>query len=319
MTVRNIGCIGNDGITIELDKVVCLVGKNNAGKSTVLKAYELAKGDVKFDPNHDRSLHAKENPSEIILEVHIPDGIANIGSDWKIDKDGMRIVRSRWQWCAPNFERVRTSWNPKLGNDATGDWDPEKNAAGLDNVFSSRLPRPLRIGSLDDAGATEETLLNLALTPLLTSIELEKKKADSDLAKAISNIAANIEQLSGNHADEFNRISESVTKGFQSVFPSLGVKLSVAAAPLTPKVDDLIKRGSGLKVIDGEMLTSLSQQGTGARRALFWAMLQVHNELSRAKEVRSEYRAQLNKQLADEDKKRAKAKVEQSLNCLSRR
>lgn len=44
MTVRNIGCIGNEGVEIELDNIVCLVGKNNAGKSTILRAYELAKG-----------------------------------------------------------------------------------------------------------------------------------------------------------------------------------------------------------------------------------------------------------------------------------
>ena len=44
MTVRNIGCIGSEGLVVELDNIVCLVGKNNAGKSTVLRAYELAKG-----------------------------------------------------------------------------------------------------------------------------------------------------------------------------------------------------------------------------------------------------------------------------------
>ncbi|MCM2849168.1 ATP-binding protein [Escherichia coli] len=39
MTIRNIGCIANEGIDIALDNIVCLVGKNNAGKSTVLRAY----------------------------------------------------------------------------------------------------------------------------------------------------------------------------------------------------------------------------------------------------------------------------------------
>ncbi|KPZ11107.1 AAA family ATPase [Pseudomonas syringae group genomosp. 3] len=41
MRLKNIGCVGNDGITIALDNIVCLVGKNNAGKSTILRAYEL--------------------------------------------------------------------------------------------------------------------------------------------------------------------------------------------------------------------------------------------------------------------------------------
>lgn len=307
MTVRNIGCIGAEGVEIALDKVVCLVGKNNAGKSTILRAYEFAKGTLSLDTSRDRYQHAKEEePCEVILDVHIPDGIGNINSDWKIDADGLRIVRSRWQWAAPSFEKVRTTWNPKGGQDGAGDWDPDKNAAGLDNVFSARLPRPLRIGSLDDAAKTEEMLLTLALTPLLSSLEIARLNAESALSKAIASVTGSIDELSANHEQDFNKIAEQVTKGFQSVFPSMGVHLNIGAAPFVPKVDDIVKRGSGLKITDGKATTSLSQQGTGARRALFWAMLQVHNELSRAREIREEFRKQLEKRLAEEKKKKPK-------------
>jgi predicted ATPase len=54
LSVRNIGCIGDEGIEIDLDDIVCLVGKNNAGKFTILKAYELAQGSLKFDYARDR-------------------------------------------------------------------------------------------------------------------------------------------------------------------------------------------------------------------------------------------------------------------------
>ena len=49
MHIKNIGCIGNDGLTVELDDIVCLVGANNAGKTTVLRAYELAVQQGKLD------------------------------------------------------------------------------------------------------------------------------------------------------------------------------------------------------------------------------------------------------------------------------
>ena len=79
IAVRNIGCIGNDGVEIELDNVVCLVGKNNAGKSTILRAYELAKGSAAFELAKDRCQYAPEDqPSEVLLEVHIPEGIGNV-------------------------------------------------------------------------------------------------------------------------------------------------------------------------------------------------------------------------------------------------
>ncbi|MFM0470453.1 AAA family ATPase [Paraburkholderia strydomiana] len=307
ISVRNIGCIGNDPVEISLDNVVCLVGRNNAGKSTILRAYELAKGSVAFEAGRDRHLHALEDqPSEVILEVHIPDGIGNIAPEWKVDQDGLRIVRSRWQWMPPAFQGVRTTWNPTAGSNGAGDWDPDKNAAGLDNVFTSRLPRPLRIGSLDDSEKTEQMLLTLALTPLIANLEKERQNAGSALSQAISNITANIDALSAAHEGTFNQIAAQVTDGFKSVFPSLGVRLNIASAPFSLKVDDLVKRGSGLRIADGKADTSLAQQGTGARRALFWAMLQVHNELTREKEIRSEFQKKMEKELADETKKKTK-------------
>ncbi|WP_257813141.1 AAA family ATPase [Burkholderia glumae] len=98
ISVRNIGCIGNNPVEIFLDDVVCLVGKNNAGKSTILRSYELAKGSLQFEPARDRHIHATEDqPSEVILEVHIPDGIGNVSPEWKVDEGGLRILKSRWQ------------------------------------------------------------------------------------------------------------------------------------------------------------------------------------------------------------------------------
>lgn len=310
MTIRNIGCIGEEGLEIELDNIVCLVGKNNSGKSTVLRAYELAKGSVQFVSSRDRYQHAKdEQPSEIFLEVHIPEGIGNVDAKWKTEKDGLSIVKSRWQWSYPDYLTVRSTWDPNGGENGTGGWAADGKAGGADPVFSSRLPRPLRIGSLDDAEKTEEMLLTLALTPLIANLEKQRKDAKSDLAKAIAGVTGQIDILSEAHKTHFNQIASKVGTEFKGVFPNLDVHLDVAASPLVPKIEDLVKKGSGLRIKDGKANTSLNQQGTGARRALFWAMLQVHNELSRDKELRDEYRKKLAKELADQEKNKTKAKV----------
>jgi predicted ATP-binding protein involved in virulence len=90
ITVRNIGCIGNDGVEVELDNVVCLVGKNNAGKSTVLRAYELAKGSVAFDfaKDLDHLLFRKKTLSHDFLSA--------VGSH-PLKFQTVRKVRSRSQ------------------------------------------------------------------------------------------------------------------------------------------------------------------------------------------------------------------------------
>jgi energy-coupling factor transporter ATP-binding protein EcfA2 len=310
MTVRNIGCIGDAGLEIELDNIVCVVGKNNAGKSTLLRAYELAKGSATFIVPQDRHQHATSTqPSEILLEVHIPDGIGNVDDRWKIDKDGLRIVRSRWQWTAPDFQRVRTTWDPQGGETGAGDWAEDGKAGGADPVFSSRLPRPLRVGSLDDAEKTEEMLLTLALTPLISSLEKERTNVESALSQAIARVSGQIDELSNAHELHFNTIAGKITTGFQGVFPKMDVRLNIAASPLVPKISDLVKSGSSIRIKDGQADTILRQQGTGARRALFWAMLQVHNELTRDKEIREEYRKKLTSAVKDEEKKKGGKKV----------
>lgn len=317
MTIRNIGCIGNEGIDIALDNIVCLVGKNNAGKSTVLRAYELAKGPTAFDASSDRHQHASEDEhSEILLEVHIPDGIGNVDAKWKQERDGFLVVKSRWQWKAPDFLKVRTTWDPTAGEHGEGDWAEDTKAGGADSVFNSRLPRPLRIGSLDDAGKTEDVLLSFALAPLQKELENARLNPESPLAKAIESVSGSINLLSEQHQEHFNGIAGRVSEGFKGIFPGLDVSLSIGAAPLAPKVADLIKNGSSLKITDGKANTSLSQQGTGARRALFWSMLQVHNELNRDKEVRAEFRKRLEKEVTELEKKLKKPPKNADLNSL---
>lgn len=176
-------------------------------------------------------------------------------------------------------------------------------------MFSSRLPRPLRIGSLDDAAKTEDMLLALALSPLLAGLEKERMNPESDLSKAIASVSRHMDTISNAHEEHFNQIAERVSAGFKGIFPGLDVKLQIGTAPLVPKVADLVKGGSSLRVKDGTADTDLTQQGTGARRALFWAMLQVHNELSRDKEIRTEFRKRLEKLITDTERRLQKAKA----------
>lgn len=246
ITVRNIGCIGNEGTAIELDNIVCLVGKNNAGKSTILRAYELAKGTVSFDVQRDRCQYAPENePSEVVLEVHIPDGIGNIDAKWKSPQEGLLIVKSRWQWSpADGFDKKRTTWLPNHEGDSAGDWSQDAKAGGADAVFTSRLPRPLRIGSLEDAVKTEEMLLTLALAPLSSALEQERQNPESVLSKSILGISQQVDFLRGDHEKHFNEIAGKVAEGFRGVFPQLGVKLQIGSAILAPKLGDLLRGGS---------------------------------------------------------------------------
>lgn len=282
ITVRNIGCIGQEPVSVRLDDVLCLVGSNNSGKTTILRAYELAFNPAIFDVASDRCNWAgPDEPSEILLDVHIPTGMGNVDEKWKIIEGNNRIVRSRWAWPSDGGKAVRQTWDP-----VARDWAPEGKAGGADNVFRSRLPKPMRIGSLDDALTTQDVLLTLALKPFVNELKITQADENSQLSKAKQALSETVNNLSKTHQERIDDISEKVKVGFQGVFPNLGVKLHVEMASPELNLETLLKKGSGIHIEEPTGPAQLAQQGTGARRALFWSMLQVHNEISRDTERR---------------------------------
>ncbi|MGX5733890.1 ATP-dependent nuclease [Bosea thiooxidans] len=310
ISVKNIGCIGSESVSVRLDDVLCLVGPNNSGKTTILRAYELAVNPNSFNPTLDRCSWApQDEPSEITLDVHIPEGMGNVDAKWKQAVDDKLVVRSRWQWAPGNAKAVRQTWDPEAGN-----WAEEGKAGGADNVFAARLPKPMRIKSLDDALSTEDVLLTLALSPFVTSLKLLEANSESDLSKSKAQLADTVNKLLDPHRQRFSTISDQVRSGFQSVFPGLGVRLHVEMLSPELKLETLLKQGSGIRVEEAGNQSRVAQQGTGARRALFWAMLQVHNEISRETERRDGALKALNTTLAKEEK--AKGKNEEKIGLL---
>lgn len=307
LTIRNLGCIGSEGVEVALDNVVCLVGKNNSGKSTILRAYELAIKPTLFSGPRDRCRWAPEGESSIVeLDVHIPEGVANVDEKWKTPSGNHLIVRSQWEW-SPDGSSVRRTWNPQAGA-----WSDGEKAGGADNVFKSRLPRPLRIGSLQDASETQAVLLALALSPFTKELGDLQKDPTSDLAKSVTDLTKIVSGLTKTHEDRFTQIAGQVHDGFAGIFPGLGIRLEVAMTEPKYDLERLLKEGSGIRVTDGDAETSLEQQGAGARRALFWSMLTVHNQLSR----RNETEAALEKVVKAAKKDDAKAAAIEKLEAF---
>ena len=148
MRVRNLGCIGNEGLTVELDDIVCLVGANNAGKTTVLRAYELAVQQEKLDIK-DFNCNANGNPATVELWIHIPESAGNIDEKWKEKtSDGLLLVRSKWEWPLEGGKPTRSTWDPDKG-----EYADDGKAAGLDTA--SGEPNKKKVATLSSAKIRE--------------------------------------------------------------------------------------------------------------------------------------------------------------------
>lgn len=303
LKLRNLGCIGPEGIEIALDNIVCLVGRNNAGKSTVIRAYELALGSRDFTENDRCQWTPEDDFPEVELWVHIPEGIPNVDAKWKQDKDGLKIVRSRWQWRG--LQKIRQTWDPEADNGA-GNWAEDGKAGGADNVFNSRLPQPLRVDSLQDAFAEHDELLKLVTDPAIKTLKQLQNSADSPLRKAMEQFVTAAMDPINQYQETINEVGTKVHESLMNIFPELGIHIRVAMEPPTVDPAKALLAGSSIRFQEETADTGIKQQGTGTRRALFWTLLQVRNEIVRAQKAEAEKLkavARLQSELEKEQKK----------------
>src|SRR5690348_65536 len=68
LIVSNFRCIGSTPVSIDLNDIVILVGANNVGKSSILKAYELAMSDG----SKNADLKIEDFPCNIIDANNLP-------------------------------------------------------------------------------------------------------------------------------------------------------------------------------------------------------------------------------------------------------
>lgn len=298
MHVKNIGCIGNDGLTIELDEIVCLVGANNAGKTTVLRAYELAVKQADLKPE-DFNRNSNGNPASVELWVHIPKAAANVDEKWKEESDGLLLVRSKWEWPATGGKPIRATWDPE-----TKEYAEDGKASGLDTVFNSRLPQPFRIGSLDDPQEEHKKLLTLVLEPVTRKYKALMEDKESALSKKISELQVEAEKPVAEFKDQLEKIQSQVNSSYQQVFNSAEIRLTVSLGDIGFDPQKSLSSGSRVDIAEKDGHARWDQQGTGSQRALFWSMLQVRSELNRLSDIQKG----IDKDRADLAKLEAKTK-----------
>lgn len=170
LRVRNFCCIGSEAVEIELDDIVVLVGPNNTGKSSILRAYEIvmshgsAKGKLAIADFPEGKVRPESQP-EIELETTLYDE-NRLGEQWILtdQRNGERYVRERWTWAQPG-EPKRQGFNGQ-----TNEWD-DGVPWGAPNIAKEKRPEPHRV----DAFASPDTQAQ-EITSLLAAVLKERVK-----------------------------------------------------------------------------------------------------------------------------------------------
>ena len=164
--------------------------------------------------------------------VHIPKGTANIAEKWKTPEGDLLLVRSKWEWHKDNqWKKVRSTWDPELG-----EYSADGKAAGLDTVFSSRLPVPFRIGSLEDPQQEHNKLLTLIVQPIADKLQTLMADENSELQKTLSDLTALAKKPVDDQQQSLTDIKTELNTSHNRIFPDLLIdfQIGIGEIPINP-------------------------------------------------------------------------------------
>ena len=256
LRVVNFGCIGPDGVTVDMADIVCLVGANNCGKSTMLRAYEAAvtssalKAEEKYSPPGAGGTFASVEIWVRVphrnLQILMPSGLMPKAS-----------VRSQWTWPLAGVAPVRKTWDP-----ATQVYAEDGKAAGLDNVFNSRMPQPFRVKALEGPQQEHDLLMKLLLGPIIEELKELAIQEGSPLRKAISDVKTAASVPVEKFKAKLDKVKEKVNATYRKVFAGSEIAVNVELQELKFDPMDALNKGSMVQIIEPTGRTILeAQQG----------------------------------------------------------
>lgn len=278
LSVRNFRCIGDTPVKVNLDDIVVLVGPNNSGKSSILRAYEIAMSDGSnaarlSAADFPNGIPDADHPIEIELVTEVIDGDPGKqfigGADGGgVAEDGRKFVKEKWVWSAPG-KGDRYGWNVEKQ-----DWDASK-PWGWANVANARRPavHPVRAFDLPETQAKQ--IHDLLGKAILASARLIEKDGVKLYDKLIQDVATFQELAIDQNRGTIREAEDFLNQIMSSIFTDQVVRYA-QSAEVSDAVLKLFPNGGRLTMghKDGHM-SDLESQGSGARRTMLWATLKL--------------------------------------------
>ncbi|MHA6481672.1 AAA family ATPase [Paenibacillus sp. strain BS8-2] len=291
MIIKNFRCIGALPVTIDLDDIVVLVGPNNAGKSSILKAYELVMnhGSKKCLLSESDFPNGNVNTNTLPeIELHtIVNGVSTPALRWVERIEGQAIVRERWTWYSANAEPKRQGYDVQKQ-----DWD-EQVPWGAPGVAQSKRPQPHMVEAFAHPQELEKQvldLLNAIIKDRIKSIQsIQDTEGElSDYTRLLKQITDLRKKILDDSLNEIQTIESDLSSAISEVFPGYVVKFD-------PRAEDDIENDLSLFKSSSKLLMGPSQgyqgaidkQGSGARRTLLWSALRLIVQSGAAKKAAS--------------------------------
>jgi len=260
--------IAQEDIPLEVDltkNLIFLIGKNNAGKSSILHAYEkfvVAKQNLeKSDFNNNDT--SKPVVMELWLEAETEEELNNPQTGKSFCKE-TRIGKIRKTWKSDGVPAIRETYDPEVN-----EWK-ENGFGGLETIVQNRCPEPKWISGFMAPDQLVNSVKAIVKDALIANLlECDEYKA---AAKAVEELQ-NIIQTS----DAKSKIEGQLNKHINQIFP--GIKFQIDAPPSNDLTPLLEKNTDVLVTEQGGPQLPMANHGHGVRRQFILSALEGVAEL----------------------------------------
>jgi putative ATP-dependent endonuclease of OLD family len=271
LIVKNYRGIGPKGLEIDIDDVVVLVGPNNSGKSTVLKAFQLVTTSsdtkIKIDDFYNK-LEINKPEIEVWSKVIVPESVTIAADKW-INNDG--VVKEKWLWDKAEESAIRFGFRVDLdgGRWATSTDEP-KAPFSNDSAATAYRPSPTYISPFDQPEKQVEEIKKIISADIYELIK-KTKKEDSKYIQLIADIAKLQDEIKDEASIKENELATGIGHILNELFS--GTTISLHVPQNSP---DLLSSYANTKDIDFKINDlSLENQGSGMQRMLLWSVLKM--------------------------------------------
>jgi putative ATP-dependent endonuclease of OLD family len=279
LIVKNFRCIGTTPVSIDLNDIVVLVGANNVGKSSILKAYEVAmsqgsnKGKLKIEDFPNNKIDP-DNLPEIELHTIVYDN--SPGERWiTVLTNDERLVKERWIW-ANEGDPKREGW------DAEAKAWSEQVPWGAPNVANSRRPEPHRVDAFDppeEQATAIKDLLMKAVNDKVKNLKGANQEEENEYHQLLGKVKELQKKIVADSQDQIDAVNLELSLQFEKVFPNYKIDFDAKPEDNLDKTINLFKADPQLLMGPvGGYLSTIERQGSGARRTLLWTALKFISE-----------------------------------------
>jgi len=281
LIIRNYRCIGSTPVQIDLNDIVVLVGANNVGKSSILKAYELAmsQGSSKANLSIEDFPNNKIDPDNLPeIEIHTTVYDNAPGDKWiETQENGDLIVKEKFTWQSEGkptrqgFDVEQNLWSDKVP------W-------GAPNVANSRRPEPHKVDAFDSPEKQADEIKKLIMQALTERVKNYKSQneegaEENDYQKLLRQVKNLQRKILDETKEQIDEVNAELTTLISKVFPKYKIDFDA-------KVEDNLDNAINLFKADAQLLmgpedgylSTIDRQGSGARRTLLWTALKFISE-----------------------------------------